>query len=69
MKGRTAVFELLAMSDGLREMVLRHCDSNEMRACAIRDGMVTMRDAGVRRVLQGVTTPDEVVRVLFSEEF
>jgi type IV pilus assembly protein PilB len=69
MKGRTAVYEMMPMSDKLRELVLKNASSEQVHVQAIADGMMTMRDAGVQKVLQGVTTPEEVTRVLFSEDF
>jgi type IV pilus assembly protein PilB len=69
MKGRTAVYELMPMSDKLRELVLAGGSGDQLHGQAIADGMMTMRDSGVQKVLQGITTPDEVVRVLFSEDF
>jgi type IV pilus assembly protein PilB len=68
MKGRTAVYEVMPMTDTLREMVLRRASGNELMDQAQRDGMVTMRQAGIKKVAEGVTTPEEVLRVLFTEE-
>jgi type IV pilus assembly protein PilB len=69
MKGRTGVYEMMPMSDPLRSMVLKRVSGAELRAQAISEGMTTMRESGVRKVLEGVTTPEEVVRVLYAEDF
>jgi len=69
MKGRTAVYEIMPMTDALRDMVLQRRSGAELRGQAITEGMVTMRDSGVRKVMQGVTTADEIGRVLFTEDF
>ncbi|HZT42030.1 MAG TPA: GspE/PulE family protein [Chthonomonadaceae bacterium] len=69
MKGRTAVYEIMPMSDKLRDMVLRRESGSQLRGQAIAEGMMTMREAGIRKALQGMTTLEEVTRVLFSEDF
>ncbi|MDE2127464.1 MAG: type II/IV secretion system protein [Armatimonadetes bacterium] len=68
MKGRTAVYEITPMSDALRELVLKRADGAQLRGQAIAEGMITMRESARRKVLAGVTTPEEVARVLFAEE-
>jgi type IV pilus assembly protein PilB len=68
LKGRTAVFEVMPMSESLRDMVLRRCSGSMLRGQAISEGMTTMREAAIRKVLEGITTPEEVARVLFAEE-
>ena len=68
MKGRTAVYEVMPMSDALRDLTLRRESSATLFDAAVRQGMKTMKEAGVRKVLQGVTTLDEVGRVLGVHE-
>jgi len=68
MRGRTAVYEIMPMTETLREMVLRRTSSAALRTQAIREGMLTLREAGIRKVIEGVTTPDEVARILLDEE-
>jgi len=67
MKGRTAVYELMPMSDTIREMVMRGEPTEVIHQQATGAGMLTMRNAGLEKVLLGQTTPDELLRVLFSE--
>jgi type IV pilus assembly protein PilB len=62
-KGRVAVYEVLAMSDPLKEMILNGGSTAELKAEAIRLGMKTLRAAAVNKMLEGVTTVDEVTRV------
>jgi type II secretory ATPase GspE/PulE/Tfp pilus assembly ATPase PilB-like protein len=69
MRGRTAVYEIMRMSDTLREMTLKRESGSHLRAQAIAEGMLTMRDAGLRKALEGATTLEEVTRVLFTEDF
>jgi type IV pilus assembly protein PilB len=62
MKGRTAIFEILEMSDRLREMILDGAATDEIRAAAKEQGMRTLRDAGLLAIFDGVTTVEEVLR-------
>lgn len=62
-KGRIAIYEILVMDDDLRELVLRRAASTEIRALAIRKGMRTLRDSGLQKAAEGITTLEEVFRV------
>jgi len=66
-KGRTAVFEILVMSDPIRELVLRRRPSSEIRDLARRLGMKTMRECAIHKALEGITSVEEVRRVIFLE--
>lgn len=66
-KGRTGIHELLVVSDRLRSMILQRASTAEIRQCAIEEGMKTMPDDGLRKVLDGVTTIEECLRVVFIE--
>ncbi len=68
MKGRTGVFEVMPMTDEIRGLVLQRASSNTIRDMALQQGMKTMRDAGVEKVLRGITTLEEITRVLVMEE-
>jgi type IV pilus assembly protein PilB len=68
MKGRTAVYEIMSMSDTLRAMVLRQASGAELKAQAIAEGMTPMRASGRQKVIDHVTTPEEVLRVLYTED-
>ena len=61
--GRISIMEMLPMSDHLRTQVMRHATSTELRAEAIKEGMVTMYEDGMRKAMNGVTTFEEVLRV------
>ena len=54
---------MMPMTDAMRSLVMKHANAAELRAEAIRDGMVTMYEDGLRKALQGVTTFEEVLRV------
>jgi type IV pilus assembly protein PilB len=68
MKGRTAVYEIMSMSDTLRDMVLKRAPGSELKDQAVAEGMQTMRISGRQKVLDHVTTPDEVLRVLYTDD-
>jgi len=61
--GRTGIFELLIMDETIREMVMRKAPANEIRQVAIEKGMHTLRQDGLRKVILGITTLEEVERV------
>ncbi|MGH8849659.1 MAG: type II secretion system ATPase GspE [Casimicrobiaceae bacterium] len=61
--GRISIMEVLPMSDPLRTHIMRHANSAELRVEAIKEGMVTMYEDGMRKALSGVTTFEEVLRV------
>ena len=67
-KGRIAIFELFIMNDQLREMVFEVRSSTEMKNKAVELGMKTLKGDGKRKVLRGITTISEVMRVVQEEE-
>ncbi|KAA0212596.1 MAG: type II secretion system protein GspE [Lautropia sp.] len=62
-QGRTGIYELFTVDDGIRGLIHRNAPETEIRAAALRAGMLSMRDDGRRWVEAGVTSADEVVRV------
>lgn len=67
-RGRTAIYELCAVTEPLRRLIIRKATGSELKARATLDGMVTLRADGWRRVLKGQTTVEEVVRVTQADE-
>ncbi len=67
-RGRTGVFELLVMDDGLRALVRSRADEARLGEAAVQDGMVPLIQAGRLRVLEGDTSVEEFLRVLAGEE-
>ena len=61
-KGRVGLYEVMEITDELRELILVGASSLELRRKAIEDGMITLRGSGLRKVKQGVTTLEEVLR-------
>jgi type IV pilus assembly protein PilB len=66
-RGRVALYEVMALTEELKEMVLQGASTAELKAEAIRLGMQTLRQAGLRKIVEGVTTPEEVVRTSASD--
>jgi type IV pilus assembly protein PilB len=64
-KGRTAIMELLEMSDIIREMILQRRPAAEIKKAAKQQGMVFLREAAVERVKKGITTLQEINKVTF----
>ncbi|MGA0805671.1 MAG: GspE/PulE family protein [Pseudohongiellaceae bacterium] len=62
-RGRVGLYELLLLSDDIRHLITSGADANEIRKQAIREGMRTLRQDALDKLAQGVTTPEEVVRV------
>jgi general secretion pathway protein E len=63
-RGRAGVFELLVMNDGLRDLVVRRAPRSELAAAAVDAGMRPLRADGWDKVIQGLTTVEEVLRVV-----
>jgi len=61
--GRISILEMLPITDEIRSLVMKHATATDLRAEAIREGMVTMYEDGLRKALKGVTTFEEVLRV------
>jgi type IV pilus assembly protein PilB len=61
-KGRVGLFEVMEMTEGLRQLVLENAPISAMRRLAIQEGMLTLRRSGLRKVRDGLTTLEEVVR-------
>lgn len=66
-RGRAAIMEVLRVDDAIRELILRQASANEIRAQAVRNGMVTLRAAALERVKEGVTSLEEALLVTSGE--
>jgi len=67
-RGRTAIYEILPITEPIRELILAHASSQQIKQKAISLGMRTLRYDGLRKVLMGITSLTEVVRVTQQEE-
>jgi general secretion pathway protein E len=61
--GRTSIFEVLTVNDAIRRLILRHAETNELQRAAVGQGMRTMYDDGMLKVVAGETTVEEVLKV------
>ncbi len=66
-KGRGALMEILLINDEIRAQMLKDPDANKLRQIAVRGGMETLRDVGLKKVREGVTTLEEILRVTSGE--
>jgi len=62
-QGRTAIYELMPMTEDLRELVMKEVSATELKRAAIASGMRTLRQDGSNKVLAGRTSPEEIMRV------
>ena len=65
--GRTGIYELLRVTNNIKAEVLRNPDSGSIKSVAIEEGMRTLRQDGARKVLEGITTIEEVLRATQEE--
>lgn len=61
--GRCGIYELMTISDEVRQLILKNVDSSTVKRAAMRNGMTTLREAGAAKVLRGETTIAEICRV------
>jgi type IV pilus assembly protein PilB len=66
-KGRVALYEVMRFTDPLKEMVLQGSSTAELKAAAIKGGMLTLRMSGITKVMEGMTTTEEVLRVTMAD--
>ncbi|MBN2586281.1 MAG: Flp pilus assembly complex ATPase component TadA, partial [Candidatus Fermentibacteraceae bacterium] len=67
-KGRIGVFEVLAMTEELRNAVVNRATIDEIRRLAVRQGMVSLRESTLAKVRAGITTPEEMLKVTLGVE-
>ena len=66
-RGRVALYEVMTMSEELRELVLNGASATEIKRSAISLGMKTLRQSGISKLQEGVTTVGEIVRVTMPD--
>ncbi len=62
-QGRTAIYELLPMSEELRSLIMRRAPASDLKRQAVDEGMRTLRMDGMQKVVNGITSPEEIMRV------
>ncbi|MCA9400304.1 MAG: Flp pilus assembly complex ATPase component TadA [Candidatus Omnitrophica bacterium] len=65
--GREGIYEFLLMNDEIRQLVMERATSGKVKDAAVRAGMKTLRQSGWEKVLRGLTTPEEIIRVTQEE--
>jgi len=65
--GRTAICELLDLTDRIREMIVDRRPTSEIKRIAIEEGMITLRESGLAKIRAGLTTVKEINKVTFVE--
>jgi type IV pilus assembly protein PilB len=66
-KGRVALYEVMPFADELKELVLQGASSTEIKAEMVSLGINSLRLAGINKVIEGVTTPEEILRVTMED--
>lgn len=62
-KGRVAIFELMVITENIRVMITKNVTTGKLRETAIKEGMCPLRNDGIKKVCEGITTIDEILRV------
>ena len=66
LKGRVAIYEVMPVTQEIRDLILRNAPTAEIRDMAVSQGMRTLRQSGLQKVLEGTTTIEEVLRVTLA---
>jgi type IV pilus assembly protein PilB len=66
-RGRQGIFEMLEMNNEVRELAFHRAPAGELRRAAVAAGMRTLQDDGKRKILRGITTPEEIARITQAE--
>jgi type IV pilus assembly protein PilB len=66
-KGRVALYEVMPITDTIRELILQGASTAEIKSATIEEGTATLRMSGLAKVKEGLTTLEEVLRVTFAD--
>jgi type IV pilus assembly protein PilB len=66
-RGRLALYEIMPMKDSMKELVLQGASGTDIKREALQLGMATLRMSGIRKVIDGMTSVDEILRVTFED--
>jgi type IV pilus assembly protein PilB len=67
-RGRVAIHEVLTLTSGIQKLILGSPSNDELRQVALEEGMISLKEDGIDKVRQGVTTIREIMRVAFRGE-
>ena len=66
-KGRVALYEVMPVKEELKELILQGASASDIKKLAIKTGMLTLRQSGIKKIMDGITTIEEVLRVTFED--
>ena len=66
-KGRIAIYEIMPVNENLKELILRGASTTELKKEAVKTGMSTLRKSAIKKMKQGLTTVEEVLRITFAD--
>ena len=66
-KGRTGIFEIMSLTDEMRDLIMQRSSTSALRQSAIRNGMRSLRESGLLAIYDGITTIEEVVKQTIVE--
>jgi type IV pilus assembly protein PilB len=67
-RGRIAIYEVLPLTDHIRDLILEGISSSQLKRIAIENGMISLRQAGIKKVLDSMTTIEEVLSTTVADE-
>ena len=67
-KGRTGIVEVLVLTPTVKQLIMKNAQEHEIRDQARQEGMPSLRDNGMKKVLEGVTSIEEVLRVTMGDQ-
>ena len=67
--GRTAIYEILLVDEAIKNLILKKATSEQIKKTAVSRGMYSLRKNGWKKVLAGITTPDEVMKITQAERY
>ena len=66
-RGRVAVFEVMPITENLKELILKGAPQSEIKGQTLTTGMATLRKNAINKMKQGLTTAEEVLRITFAD--
>ncbi len=67
-RGRIGIFELMEMTEEIAELIVRRASAGQIREAAVASGMITLREDGIDKIMNGITTIEEVTRVVSTAD-
>jgi type II secretory ATPase GspE/PulE/Tfp pilus assembly ATPase PilB-like protein len=67
-RGRIGIFEVMRVTDKIRELIIQKHPATKIKEAVIEEGMATLKDSAIEKVAKGLTTVQEIKRVIFASE-